>query len=156
MISEQPLDVYIERQIIDEILQQCDRSVPLETIGFLIGEAFQWNKTPYCVIHGIATGKTNANEVHVEFAEGALAEVVGELRSKYADMMMVGWYHSHPGYGCFLSATDIDTQLGYFRQPYHVALVVDPIAKSYEFFKAVESELGYRRVGVATFRRKEA
>ena len=23
---------------------------------------------------------------------------------------MVGWYHSHPGWGCWLSSTDINTQ----------------------------------------------
>jgi hypothetical protein len=24
--------------------------------------------------------------------------------------MVVGWYHSHPGFGCWLSGTDINTQ----------------------------------------------
>lgn len=39
----------------------------------------------------------------------------------------VGWYHSHPGYGCWLSGTDVATQMlqqqGY--DPF-VAVVVDP------------------------------
>ena len=24
--------------------------------------------------------------------------------------MVVGWYHSHPGYGCWLSGVDVNTQ----------------------------------------------
>ena len=27
----------------------------------------------------------------------------------------VGWYHSHPGFGCWLSATDINTQQVFFE-----------------------------------------
>jgi 26S proteasome regulatory subunit N11 len=27
--------------------------------------------------------------------------------------MVVGWYHSHPGFGCWLSGVDINTQQVY-------------------------------------------
>jgi proteasome lid subunit RPN8/RPN11 len=39
---------------------------------------------------------------------------------------IVGWYHSHPGYGIFLSATDQHTHAVYFPRSWHIALVVDP------------------------------
>lgn len=39
-----------------------------------------------------------------------------------------GWYHSHPGYGCWLSGVDVDTQLLYqTHQDPFVAIVIDPI-----------------------------
>ncbi|KAK7032927.1 MPN domain-containing protein [Favolaschia claudopus] len=39
----------------------------------------------------------------------------------------IGWYHSHPGYGCWLSGIDVDTQMNnqQFQDPF-VAVVVDP------------------------------
>ena len=39
----------------------------------------------------------------------------------------VGWYHSHPGYGCWLSGTDVKTQMlqQQVLEPY-LAVVVDP------------------------------
>jgi COP9 signalosome complex subunit 5 len=39
----------------------------------------------------------------------------------------VGWYHSHPGYGCWLSGIDVETQLQHqtFSDPF-VAVVIDP------------------------------
>lgn len=40
----------------------------------------------------------------------------------------VGWYHSHPGYGCWLSGIDVSTQMlnQQFQDPW-VAIVVDPV-----------------------------
>lgn len=41
---------------------------------------------------------------------------------------MVGWYHSHPGFGCWLSSVDINTQQSFEQlTPRAVAVVVDPI-----------------------------
>lgn len=38
---------------------------------------------------------------------------------------VIGWYHSHPGYGCWLSGIDVDTQMQnqQFQDPF-VAIVV--------------------------------
>ncbi|PIO73115.1 hypothetical protein TELCIR_04923 [Teladorsagia circumcincta] len=42
--------------------------------------------------------------------------------------MVVGWYHSHPGFGCWLSSVDVSTQQSFEAlHPRAVALVVDPI-----------------------------
>ncbi|KII65581.1 26S proteasome non-ATPase regulatory subunit 14 [Thelohanellus kitauei] len=41
---------------------------------------------------------------------------------------VVGWYHSHPGFGCWLSNVDISTQQSFETlHPRAVAVVVDPI-----------------------------
>jgi proteasome lid subunit RPN8/RPN11 len=54
------------------------------------------------------------------YEQGSLREEKGEF--------IGGWYHSHPGYGVFLSMTDRETQWNCFqrRNGYSVALVVDP------------------------------
>ena len=40
---------------------------------------------------------------------------------------VVGWYHSHPGYGCWLSGIDVSTQMlnQQFQEPW-LAVVIDP------------------------------
>ncbi|KAF2362994.1 JAB1/MPN/MOV34 metalloenzyme domain [Trinorchestia longiramus] len=41
---------------------------------------------------------------------------------------VIGWYHSHPGYGCWLSGIDVGTQqLNQNYQEPFVAIVIDPI-----------------------------
>ncbi|KAI8825263.1 JAB1/Mov34/MPN/PAD-1 ubiquitin protease-domain-containing protein [Fimicolochytrium jonesii] len=39
----------------------------------------------------------------------------------------IGWYHSHPGYGCWLSGIDVSTQMlnQRYQEPW-VAIVIDP------------------------------
>ena len=41
---------------------------------------------------------------------------------------IVGWYHSHPSYGCWLSGIDVNTQERFQKtaDPF-LAIVVDPI-----------------------------
>lgn len=41
---------------------------------------------------------------------------------------VIGWYHSHPGYGCWLSGIDVSTQMlnQNYQEPF-VAIVIDPI-----------------------------
>ncbi|KDQ60418.1 hypothetical protein JAAARDRAFT_32821 [Jaapia argillacea MUCL 33604] len=60
-----------------------------------------------------------ANEYMVEYIQGS--EKANRLENA------IGWYHSHPGYGCWLSGIDVNTQLNNqkFQDPF-VAVVVDP------------------------------
>lgn len=40
----------------------------------------------------------------------------------------IGWYHSHPGYGCWLSGIDVSTQMlnQNYQEPW-LAIVIDPV-----------------------------
>ncbi|KAJ6620644.1 JAB1/Mov34/MPN/PAD-1 ubiquitin protease-domain-containing protein [Mycena sp. CBHHK59/15] len=62
---------------------------------------------------------SEANEYMVEYIQGS--EKAGRLENA------IGWYHSHPGYGCWLSGIDVNTQLNNqkFQDPF-VAVVIDP------------------------------
>jgi len=62
----------------------------------------------------------SANEFMVTFKEGT--EQVGKKEN------ICGWYHSHPGYGCWLSGIDVTTQMTYqaHQEPF-LAVVIDPV-----------------------------
>jgi proteasome lid subunit RPN8/RPN11 len=47
---------------------------------------------------------------------------------------MVGWYHTHPGFGIFLSGMDLFIHQNFFTQIWHVAYVLDPRARTSGFF----------------------
>jgi proteasome lid subunit RPN8/RPN11 len=55
------------------------------------------------------------------FAKCHALQSVGRLENA------VGWYHSHPGYGCWLSGIDCSTQMTQqqYNEPF-LAIVVDP------------------------------
>ncbi|KAH8101872.1 Mov34-domain-containing protein [Cristinia sonorae] len=60
-----------------------------------------------------------ANEYMVQYFD--LGNKVGRFENA------IGWYHSHPGYGCWLSGIDVTTQMTNqkFQDPF-VAVVIDP------------------------------
>ena len=60
-----------------------------------------------------------ANEYLVEYLK--LSREQGRMENA------IGWYHSHPGYGCWLSGIDVSTQAMQqsFNDPF-VAIVIDP------------------------------
>jgi COP9 signalosome complex subunit 5 len=96
-------------------------------------------------VMGVMTGKISGNEFIVmdsyalpvegtETRVNALGEgyeyMVQYLNSLHAvgrKENVVGWYHSHPGYGCWLSGIDVGTQAQnqQFQDPY-LAIVIDP------------------------------
>jgi proteasome lid subunit RPN8/RPN11 len=44
-------------------------------------------------------------------------------------MKIIGWIHTHPDYGIFLSENDMFIQNNYFKDINQVAYVIDPIQK---------------------------
>ncbi len=53
-------------------------------------------------------------------------EVAGRLKSQGMPHHRVGWYHTHPGYGVFLSAPDREVHRVYFSFPGGLAVVIAP------------------------------
>ncbi|KAF5097090.1 hypothetical protein DV451_003969 [Geotrichum candidum] len=50
------------------------------------------------------------------------------LKQTGRDQTVVGWYHSHPGFGCWLSSVDVNTQQSFEQlDSRSVAVVIDPI-----------------------------
>ena len=49
------------------------------------------------------------------------------MDTKFTDRDIVGWYHSHPNFGIFLSDRDCFIQDHFFNAPGHIAYVVDPV-----------------------------
>jgi proteasome lid subunit RPN8/RPN11 len=58
------------------------------------------------------------------------------LRERYPndEAVIVGWYHTHPGFGIFLSGMDLFIHQNFFTQTWHIAYVLDPVGKRSGFF----------------------
>jgi 26S proteasome regulatory subunit N11 len=56
------------------------------------------------------------------------AKMLDMLKQTGRSETVVGWYHSHPGFGCWLSAVDVNTQTSFEALTKRaVAVVIDPI-----------------------------
>ena len=79
---------------------------------------------------------------HLTFGQEAWQEV---LREQVEGHRVVGWYHSHPGFGIFLSEQDSFIQRNFFGQPWQVALVLDPVRGEWGLYGWQKGEvIGWR------------
>ena len=69
------------------------------------------------------------NMYQLEFNIDILVNSVLEVQDKYPDLLVVGWFHTHPGHGVFLSDPDIRSQ-GQFKKPYQFAMVMDTCSEN--------------------------
>ncbi|KAJ9473937.1 COP9 signalosome complex subunit 5 [Pseudozyma hubeiensis] len=99
-----------------------------EIMGLMPGKIDVANRTLYVMdsfalpVEGTETRVNAQNEAYeymVQYLDGS--REVGRMEN------VVGWYHSHPGYGCWLSGIDVNTQRTnqQFQDPF-VAIVIDP------------------------------
>ena len=154
----QLFEAYIEKKAVEkaEKLFSSAAERGLEAMGLLVGKVFSWEGRQYVVVDDFITARNRASSVSVKFSEDAFGELV-EKTTKQHHKIFVGWAHSHPGYGCFLSKTDVQTQHKYFPAPFHVALVIDPLKPNGSgfvkmFYKTDES--GYREASFAIIERE--
>jgi proteasome lid subunit RPN8/RPN11 len=87
--------------------------------------------------------EAQAGSTHVEFDGGMLSKVMEEaneyIRKTGQNSRIVGWYHTHPGFGVFMSATDQNTQRQIYGTDWHVAIVFDPVRRDYGIFYGKDS-----------------
>ncbi|XKL65359.1 hypothetical protein PGB90_008779 [Kerria lacca] len=99
----------------------------LEVMGLLLGKVdgntMIVMETFALPVEGTET-RVNAQAQAYEYMTAYIesAKQVGRLENA------IGWYHSHPGYGCWLSGIDVSTQMlnQNFQEPF-VAIVIDPV-----------------------------
>lgn len=150
--SGEPFEVYISELADSKIVEHAEAEAPrrLEVMGFMLGYVSAHAGRTYSVIRDVVTTELRSSSSKVRFDPEAFPRLFVELDGSGFDYILVGWYHSHPGHTCFLSKTDLVTQRAFFNQPYHTALVIDPINKDVKTFKLVDD--GYGEVPFAVFK----
>jgi len=124
-------DVYFKKSAFDSALAHARRgaSSQQETMGLLVGRFCKSRGRNWVQVEGYVTAPNTASPVSVRFSETSFGELSSQLFAAVgANQVVVGWLHSHPGLGCFLSGTDVSTQQRYFDHPQAIAAVVDPLS----------------------------
>lgn len=110
---DQPLpdtgeQIYISSLALLKMLKHCRAGVPYEVMGLMLGEVHDdFTITVVDVFSMPQSGTT----ISVESVDPVYTlNFMEMLKQTGRDEVSVGWYHSHPGWGCFLSGTDIETQ----------------------------------------------
>ena len=111
-------------------------SLPNETGGFLVGRVgFDARDESWyiAVEEAVPVTPTEQHPTHFQFTWRDVDRVrtYREGRGK----ALLGWYHTHPDFGVFLSDTDLEkTHRVLFSEPFQVALVYDPVRARAGYF----------------------
>ena len=116
-----------------EIEDHCFSRTDVEVGGFLIGRIDQEGTH---ILASTRALEANSGQTQLTITHADWDAALSVLDKDFPGMAIVGWYHSHPGFGCFLSAQDQFIQGNFFSAPGQVALVVDPLKGRYEYFVA--------------------
>jgi len=120
--AEQPVLV-VDSEVVRLIRQHARSSGKTEVCGVLIGQDRDHRVEVAACIEG-----QNADEAgaHVTFTQDTWEHIYAVKDKKYPNERIVGWYHSHPGFGIFLSDHDTFIHRNFFSSPGQVAWVFDP------------------------------
>lgn len=139
------------------VIQEREGDIP-EIGGMLLG-TFQMTQGKYEVIveKFVAIQSKEDNVYRLEFSIESLAQDLDTILDTHPDYTLVGWFHTHPGHGLFLSQPDLNIQHGFFKAPYQFAMEIDTLTENLDtgFFtwKAINEVNNQqdRKQGVAWF-----
>jgi proteasome lid subunit RPN8/RPN11 len=121
--------VLVPAETLSQLRAALAEDLRRERLCLLLGRIWQTHRHDQYVSwieSFLAVRGAEATAVHVSMRARDWLGALPAL-AKCPDASLVGWAHSHPGYGAFLSETDLQTQALWFRQPWSVALVFDPV-----------------------------
>lgn len=120
----------IARDAVDE---HVSSDTHVEKGGVLVGDVDE-STGQVTIVAAVPANQAVSAPASLTFTHEAWDEVNDVLARDYPDQRMVGWYHSHPRFGIFLSEYDTFIQANFFSMPWQLAYVVDPVLGKAGFF----------------------
>jgi proteasome lid subunit RPN8/RPN11 len=118
-----PASLRIRAEVARAIRQHARGNSKTEVCGVLVGsDADGVTSIEAC----IAGENASQGGAHVTFTQDAWEHIYKVKDRDYPNERIVGWYHSHPGFGVFLSDHDTFIHQNFFSSPQQVAWVYDP------------------------------
>ena|GEM_PF-1314717 len=126
--------VFMAQEVVEGV-QEHARQKQDEVFGIVLGDYAvdqEIGQTFLVVQRHIASELAKSHQDHVRVDHEAWMEIHEKWETSCPDKLKVGWYHTHPGYGIFLSRKDLFIQEQFYRYPeyrYMIAWVLDPLTE---------------------------
>lgn len=125
---EENKNIYILQQVYKDIHKFTQNKTTNESGGMLIGYTIEEFGKTNIVVNGFVEAKhCEATPTTLKFTHETWDYVHKEMDKKYPGGKIVGWIHTHPDFGIFLSEYDKFIHENFFNEEYQIAYVVDPI-----------------------------
>jgi proteasome lid subunit RPN8/RPN11 len=138
--------IYISLDAFADIETHASSDTSVELGGVLLGKQHVDDRgRPFVwVTENLRAKHYQSSLSRFTYTHETWGEITREKDEQYPDLDIVGWYHTHPGWGIFLSGHDIFIHENFFSRPLDTAYVVDPVNNDRGFFYWKEREGGDR------------
>ena len=127
--------VIYKQSVLNEIYNHGRSAPDIEVCGVLVGNVYQDTMGPFVFIEASIRGNFSTGKAaQVTFTGQTWTHIQDVMDKSYPDMRILGWYHTHPGHGIFLSDMDLFIHKNFFAQAWQIALVVDPRRQEFGFY----------------------
>ena len=133
--ARQEFRVCIAEEAFDRATARGGQDLTREVGGVLVGRLGRDDAGPFVVV------ETTIDALHAEekgteltFTHATWDHIHAEMDAKHKGRKIVGWYHTHPGFGIFLSDRDTFIHHSFFSLPFQIALVYDPKSREHGLF----------------------
>jgi proteasome lid subunit RPN8/RPN11 len=126
--ASEPLRVAMTREAYAELTAHAKESLNAEICGVLAGELRGDDRGPYVFVEAPVRGNAaKQGSTHVTFTQETWTQIHEQMEQKHPGHQIVGWYHSHPGFGVEFSEMDLFVQRNFFPGAGQIAYVTDPL-----------------------------
>lgn len=131
------LAIFVDLDVMRDMEAHSQTDKTVELGGVLLGrryldeqgEPFVW------VTDWLQADHYESTQSRFKFTHETWSDITKRRGGYPNETEMVGWYHTHPGWGIFLSDMDMFICKNFFNRPLDVALVIDPCNRKRGWFQ---------------------
>jgi proteasome lid subunit RPN8/RPN11 len=126
--ADAKLRVAVERSAYADLVAHAKSSLKAEVCGVLAGHVCEDDEGIFVGVEAVIPGAAaTEGSAHVTFTQETWNAIHTSLERDHPKLKIVGWYHTHPGFGVEFSEMDLFIQRNFFAGTTHLALVTDPL-----------------------------
>jgi proteasome lid subunit RPN8/RPN11 len=123
------IPVVIRRSVWNAIYEHGRSRTDVEVCGVLVGNGYRSDDQPYVYVEAIVRGShAESGIAQVTFTGDTWSHIHNVMDREFPDKRIIGWYHTHPGFGIFLSPMDMFIHENFFSAHEQLAIVYDPLS----------------------------
>jgi proteasome lid subunit RPN8/RPN11 len=140
--SDEPLRVAMTRDAYAELTAHAKESLNAEVCGVLVGTQCEDDDGPFVSVEGAIRGSAaRKGRTHVTFTQETWTQIYEDKERDYPKLQIVGWYHTHPGFGVEFSEMDRFVQRNFFPGAGQIAFVTDPLGGAEAILANVDGDV---------------
>lgn len=127
-VSDVDLPIFVDLDALLDMEDHAKSDMRVELGGVMLGGHFEDDEgKPFVVVTDTLRAQHyESTKGSFKFTHDTWAEISRRRDAYPASTQMVGWYHTHPDWGVFLSGMDLFICDHFFNKPLDVAYVIDP------------------------------